>query len=235
MGRGTRLALILTVLVAALILIVLAVLAELARNDFAVWFGDRLTYFQQTTWRVVGVLAFLLALTLFLLLSFKRGLLFQVQDLTERTLQPQLHIRCRSCGTVDRLEDTGARPLQHFCPKCGQTGEYAGPETGEKDFIYTRVEMKLGCTRCHTTFRIPEPLVRPLYTRCPNCGAAGIVRENQRAEEATEVPLQCAQCGNAFQVYEAAGHLAAEFPCPVCGGINPLPLPGAEPGAAPTA
>lgn len=223
--RSARLTVVLVVLALALLLILLSVLGQLAHDDYAVPFSDSLTFFQELTWQLLGVFAFLVALVIFIVIAAKPGLVFQVQEVTPRTLKPQLHIRCRDCGTVARIEDNGERPLSHFCPKCGNTGQYAGPEAGEKGFIYTRIEMKIGCTRCHTTFRVPEPLVRPLFTECPNCHAQGVLRENQRPQDAMEVPVRCAKCGSGFHVYDVKSQWTSEFPCPSCGHANPLPMP----------
>jgi len=60
--------------------------------------------------------------------------------------------------------------------------------------------MKLDCTRCKTTFRIPEPLVRPLYTECPNCLAQGVVREKQRPQDAMEGSIRRIKYGKGFHV-----------------------------------
>ena len=223
--RKARLTTVFVVLGAALLLILLSVLGQLAHDNYAVPFSDSFRFFQEVTWRALGIGAFALALVIFVILALRPGFLFQIQEVTTRTLKPQLHIRCKTCGTVSRMEDTGERPLLHFCPKCGNTGEFAGPETGEKGFIYTRIEMKLGCTRCNTTFRIPEPLVRPLFTECPNCHAKGVLRENQRPQDAMEVPIRCLKCGQGFHVYDVRSQWSSEFPCPSCGTVNPLPMP----------
>jgi Zn finger protein HypA/HybF involved in hydrogenase expression len=214
---------VLLVLAGALTMILLAVLGQLAHDNFAVPFADQFRFFQLRSWQIGGIAAFLIALVVFVVVALRPSLIFQVKEVTPRTMKPELHVRCRNCSTVSRVEDTGQRPLDHFCPKCGQTGEYAGPESGEKGFIYTRIEMKLGCTRCNTTFRIPEPLVRPLFTQCPNCGSQGVLRENQRPQDAVEVPLRCARCGSGYHVYDVTSQWSPEFPCPKCGHVNPMP------------
>lgn len=223
--RKARLLAVLVVLGLALLAILLSVLGVLAHDNYAVPFADSFRFLQERTWQVLGIVAFVLALIVFVLIALRPGLVFEVKEVTPRTLKPQLHIRCRNCSTVARIADTGERPLHHFCPTCGNTGEYAGPESGERGFIYTRIEMKLGCTRCNTTFRIPEPLVRPLYTECPNCHAKGVLRQNQRPQDAMEVPIRCTKCGQGFHVYDVKSQWSSEFPCPNCGTVNPLPMP----------
>jgi predicted RNA-binding Zn-ribbon protein involved in translation (DUF1610 family) len=212
-------------LVVAILLIVLAVLAQLAHNNYAVPLEGTLLALSAATWAIIGVAAFIVALIILIVIAMKPSLIFEIQEVTPRTLKPQLHIRCRQCQTVSRMVDTGERPLNHFCPKCGTQGAYGGPEAGEKGFVYTRIEVKLGCTRCHTTFRIPEPLVRPLFAECPNCHAKGVLSEKQRPQDALEVPIRCVHCGEGFHVYDIKSQWTSQFPCPKCGTVNAMPTP----------
>jgi hypothetical protein len=44
------------------------------------------------------------------------------QEPTEVAKAPRMTIRCKQCGEVFPVEDTGSRPLVAACPHCGKSG-----------------------------------------------------------------------------------------------------------------
>lgn len=44
------------------------------------------------------------------------------EDAPAETAPQRVVIRCKQCGEVFPVEDTGVRPLQTTCPHCGKTG-----------------------------------------------------------------------------------------------------------------
>jgi Zn finger protein HypA/HybF involved in hydrogenase expression len=204
------------VIAAAVILFLMVVAAHYAHASYAVWGSSFFLSVPLTVWRVIGVIAFLTLIAIEIYIYFNPALWIRVVSPSPRVTGPQLHVRCKTCEVVHWIEDEGRRPIEHTCPSCGTTGSYGGPERGEKDFLYTKVEIKLGCTRCNTAFTVPEPLVRPLYTNCPNCKAVGVLGQKARAVEAEEAQMQCPNCSHAFHVYGVKGEWHREFHCPRC-------------------
>lgn len=220
------------VMVAAVIVFLLVLGANFAHNNYAVWLDDFFLAIPLVVWNVLGILLFLAFLALEIVMVFFSELLFQVRGLSPDQTGTQLNVRCQACGVVHWVEDTGDRPLNHFCPHCGQQGEWGGPGRGNKDFIYTQVEVKIGCTNCHTTFLVPEPLVRPLWAQCPTCEKVGVLKEDQMPVDAEEVEITCHSCDHAYHVYAPRGQWDHHFLCPNCGQRNQAPEPGTTGDAA---
>lgn len=221
--RTAQKATIWTIIAVAVVLFILEILAHLAHADYAVPGAGFFTYFALATWRVFGAVAFVVFLIIILILFLNPARLIRLQELSPGQLGPQLHVRCRHCSVVHWVQDTGQRPLYHFCPECGVEGQYGDSEHGQKDFIYTQVEVKLGCRACGTSFLVPDPLVRPLHSECPNCGAAGVLKEDERPKEAEETELQCYSCGHVFHIYAIHGRWSGRFKCPHCQTENQVP------------
>ena len=227
--RTWQWATLVAVFVLAALMFVFIVLAELANSNVSVW-GSAFFISQSIwTWRFIGIGLFLLFVGLELFLLLYAGSWLKLVEITPEILGPQLHVRCRTCSVVHWVTDTGDRPLFHFCPKCGQEGQYGGEAEHNKDFIYTRIEVKLGCKNCDTSFLVPDPMVRPLYAECPSCHAKGVLKENQRPKEAEEVHLACGSCGHTYDIYTIKGRWSGHFLCPHCKMDNEVPQPDAAP------
>lgn len=213
---------------AAALVFLFLLFAYLAHADRPAPFPDFFTALSLTVWNLIGVVAFLLLLGVIAWFYFFPGEILHVIEASPEKTGTHLHVRCGKCNLVDLVQDTGARPLEHFCPRCGQAGTYGDPEHPEHGFIYTQMEIKLGCRNCNTTFTIPEPLQRPLFARCPNCRAYGVLSERARVVQAIEIPITCVHCGHGFDVYAAEGGEPDVVPCPRCGAAD------ARGGAAPS-
>lgn len=237
--RAKRRYAIFGVMAAALIVFLLVLGANFAHNDYAVPLDDFFLAIPLIVWNVVGVILFIAFLVVEIMMVFFSELLFEVRGLSPDQTGTHLNVRCRDCGVVHWVEDTGERPMSHFCPNCGKQGQWGGPDRGNKDFIYTQVEVKIGCTNCHTTFLVPEPLVRPLWAQCPSCEKVGVLKEDQMPVDAEEVEITCTQCDHAYHVYAPRGEWDHRFVCPSCGKRNvapePEPAPADEAAPAPTA
>jgi predicted RNA-binding Zn-ribbon protein involved in translation (DUF1610 family) len=213
----------------AVVVFLVVLLANLAHTGRSVPLADLWVGISQGVWNAVGIGAFVVLLAVVLFVWLRPASLIDVEGLSPERTGPHLHVRCRECGVVQWLQDTGERPLTHFCPNCGNQGEY-GEEGTASDFLYSEVEVKLGCTSCNTSFTHPEPFERPLYTKCPNCGAFGVIRSGARTQEAVEAPVTCAECGYGFHSYTVRDAMGAAATCPKCGHRTPV---ADEAGAAP--
>lgn len=234
MKRTTRRTVIYSVLAGAVLLFIIVLWANAAHRNFDVWLDGVFLAVPLIVWNAIGIVGFVVFLVLEILMIFFSDRLFQVRGLAPDHTGTHLNVRCRSCGVVHWIEDTGERPISHFCPHCGSQGEWGGPGRGDKDFIYTQVEVKIGCTNCHTTFVIPEPLVRPLWAQCPTCEKVGVLKEGELPVEAEEVEIACSECSHAYHVYAPRGQWDHRFLCPSCGHENRAQEPEnyGEPDAA---
>lgn len=206
----------------ALVVLLVLVLAYYAHNGYDVALKDTFLAVSLTTWNTFGAIAFVVLVVAAIVVAWNPARGFGVLELAPDKTGPNLHVRCKSCGVVHWVEMKGEAPLKHFCPNCAQEGTYGEAGGDEEDFLYTQVEIKLGCRHCNSSFSYPEPLVRPLFVKCPNCGSHGVLGPEAKAVDAFEEELACPNCQYAFHAYEVPERGGpAHIACPRCETMIP--------------